>query len=183
VNSVRNAVYAAIAGVFLLLAVVLAERHFLDAAEERGRKSGAAIQHATDQLATDSALARVERLAQAKLDSVEHEAAVKFAHADTVYRTARARLVTDTLFQHDTVAQQVLKTADDDVHACKEDLLSCAAARANAERDAARAHLTVSERDATILEMAHTTAPPPRSCTAPAILSGVLGALVGHALH
>lgn len=182
-TAMRRTIIAVIAGVVLVLLVVLIERHFLDDAESRGRASGAAIQHATDQQATDSALARAERLAQAKLDSVESAAAVKFAHADTVYRTARERLVTDTLFQHDTVAQQVLKTADDDVRACKEDLLSCAASRANAERDAARAHLTVSERDATILEMAHASAPSPRSCTVSTVVGGLAGFGLAALLH
>lgn len=182
-STLRKTLVAVIAGVVLVLLVVLIERHFLDGAESRGRASGAAIQHAADQQAADSALARAERLAQAKLDSVESAAAVKFAHADTVYRTARERLVTDTLFQHDTVAQQVLKTADDDVHACKEDALSCAAARANAEQDAARAHVAVSQRDATILEMAHAVAPPPRSCTVPTVVGGLAGFGLAALLH
>lgn len=180
-TSLKRIALALLAGVFLVLIIVLAERHFLDAAEARGRKSGAAIQHATDQLATDSALARAALVAQAKLDSAVMVAAAHFAATDTVYRTTRAQIV--ERYHTDTLIQRFVMQSDSTIGACKGNVLSCELARENAEHDAARERLTVHLRDQTILEMAHIAAPPPRSCTAPAILGGVLGALVGHSIH
>lgn len=180
-SALRKALSVALAGVVLLVVIVVAQRHFLNAAEERGRKSGAAIQHATDQLATDSALAVVARATQARLDSAVRVVAAHFAATDTVYRTARAQIV--ERYHTDTLIQRFVMQSDSTIGACKGNVLSCELARQNAEQDAARTHLKLSERDATIVEMAHADAPPPRSCTVPAIVGGLAGLGLGSLLH
>lgn len=182
-STLRKYFYACTVGVVLLLIVIFAEKYFLARAEERGRKSGAAIQSAQDTRARDSALAVAEARTQARFDSLERAAALVFAQRDTVYRAARERLRTDTLFQRDTVFQEILAKADADVAACKDNVLACQVARANAEQDAARSRLTVFDRDTTILRMAHQSLPPPRSCLPQSLAGGVLGAAIAIVVH
>lgn len=180
-STFKRILLACTAGAVVLLVVVCAERYLLRSAEDRGRKSGAAIQAAKDQIAIDSALARSRAVIQVALDSIERAKRSTAAHdaaqfADVVVRY-RDRVV------HDTVVQQIVTAAAQQQRSCSEDAEACRVAREFAERDAAAARLLVHDRDTTILRLAHQAVPPPRSCVPQSLAGALLGAAAATVLH